>query len=170
MSAMDLGEVAVRVDAADNCAVVKFGVEAGTVVQVEDGRAVTVAEAVGPGHRFAIESIPSGEFVRQYGQPIGTSLGLAPGDAITEHTMSNEVPVVRDLPDDLHTPEPPFVADDEIGTFPGFLRPDGRTGTRNFLLVLPTSMCSSHEAMQISTIAEFQHLSLIHISEPTRPY
>ena len=79
--------------------------------------------------------------------------------AITEATMSNDVPVVRDLPDDLHSPAPAYVSDEEIGTFRGFLRPDGRTGTRNFLLVLPTSMCSSHEASQISMIAEFQHWS-----------
>ena len=156
MSAVALSEVAVVVDPADNCAVVKFGVEAGTIVEL-DGRRLEVQDAIGPGHRFAIESIPAGAYVRQYGQPIGTSRGLEPGDAITESTMSNDIPVVRDLPDDLHTPEPPYVADAEIGTFPGFLRPDGRTGTRNFLLVLPTSMCSSHEAMQIATIAEFQH-------------
>ena len=158
MSSVPLSEVAVRVDPADNCAVVKFGVESGTVVEF-DGREIAIAADIGPGHRFAIESIPAGDFVLQYGQPIGTSRGLDPGDAITEDTMSNDIPVVRDLPDDLVNPEPPYVADAEIGTFPGFLRPDGRTGTRNFLLVLPTSMCSSHEAMQIATIAEFQHWS-----------
>jgi altronate hydrolase len=37
----------------------------------------------------------------------------------------------------------------------GFRRPDGRVGTRNYVLIVPTSMCASHEALQISTIAEF---------------
>src|SRR4029079_17770975 len=32
---------------------------------------------------------------------------------------------------------------------------DGRVGTRNYVLIVPTSMCASHEALQISTIAEF---------------
>src|SRR4029079_2930050 len=32
---------------------------------------------------------------------------------------------------------------------------DGRVGTRNYVLIVPTSMCASHEASQISTIAEF---------------
>jgi altronate hydrolase len=156
--AMPLASVAVRVDPEDNCAVVKFGVTAGTTVDIS-GDLVTITEDIGPGHRFAISSIADGEFVRQYAQPIGTSRGLAPGAAITEATMSNDVPVVRDLPDDLHSPAPAYVSDGEIGTFRGFLRPDGRTGTRNFVLVLPTSMCSSHEASQISMIAEFQHWS-----------
>src|SRR5205085_7878951 len=40
-------------------------------------------------------------------------------------------------------------------TFMGFRREDGRAGTRNYVLIVPTSMCASHEAQQISTIAEF---------------
>ena len=81
-----LARVAVRVDSADNCAVVKTGVAAGTSVEVE-GREVTVRTDVGPGHRFALAEIPAGEFVLQYAQPIGTSRGLAAGDAITEITI-----------------------------------------------------------------------------------
>lgn len=158
MTAVPLNEVAVRVARHDNCAVVKFGVETGTVVTVDDDQ-VTVAADIGPGHRFATRSVPAGSHVIQYGQPIGTSLGLEPGDPIDVDTMSNDIPVIRDIPDDLRNPEPDFLPASEIETFPGFLRPDGRTGTRNFLLVLPTSMCSSHEASQIATIAEFQHWS-----------
>jgi altronate hydrolase len=37
----------------------------------------------------------------------------------------------------------------------GYRRPDGRVGTRNYILIVPTSMCASHEALQIATIAEF---------------
>lgn len=158
MSTVPLSAVAVRVDPADNCAVVKFGVEAGTVVLVGETE-IRIADDVGPGHRFAVTDIPDGEFVLQYAQPIGTSRGLRSGDAVNDETMSNDIPIVREIPEDLHTPPPRYLAEADIGTFPGFLRPDGRTGTRNFLLILPTSMCSSHEANQIATIAEFQHWS-----------
>ena len=158
MNTVPLSAVAVRVDPADNCAVVKFGVEAGTVVLVE-GTEIRVTDDVGPGHRFAVADIPAGDFVLQYAQPIGTSRGLRPGDAVNEETMSNDIPIVREIPEDLHNPPPPYLPAADIKTFPGFLRPDGRTGTRNFLLILPTSMCSSHEANQIATIAEFQHWS-----------
>src|SRR4030095_2447770 len=34
-------------------------------------------------------------------------------------------------------------------------RPDGRVGTRNYVLIVPTSMCASHEAQQISMMSEF---------------
>lgn len=158
MTGVPLAEIAVRVADGDNCAVVKFGVESGIRVMI-DGKELVVAADIGPGHRFATKAIPAGDHVLQYGQPIGTSLGLEPGDSIDVDTMSNDIPVIRDIPDDLLNPEPDFVPTSQIETFPGFLRPDGRTGTRNFLLVLPTSMCSSHEASQIATIAEFQHWS-----------
>ena len=48
-----------------------------------------------------------------------------------------------------------YFAPEETPTFMGFRRADGRVGTRNFILVIPTSMCSSHESQQISMIAEF---------------
>ena len=158
MTTIPLSAVAVRIDPADNCAVVKFGVRAGTVVLVA-GTEIRITEDIGPGHRFAVKDIPEGDFVRQYAQPIGTSHGLRPGEPVTAETMSNDIPIVREIPEDLRTPPPPYLPETEVETFPGFLRPDGRTGTRNFLLVLPTSMCSSHEANQIATIAEFQHWS-----------
>ncbi len=48
--------------------------------------------------------ISAGDYVYQYGQPIGTSRGIAAGEWVTHENMSNDVPVVRDLPEDLHTP------------------------------------------------------------------
>src|SRR5687768_6071662 len=69
--------------------------------------------------------------------------------------MTDDVPIVRDLPDNLHSPEPDYFPIDQRATFMGYRRPDGRVGTRNYVLIVPTSMCASHEASQISTIAEF---------------
>ena len=107
------------------------------------------------GNRFATRAIPAGEFVRQYGQPIGTSLGIGEGDLVSHANMSDDIPLVRTLSEDLNTPAPDYFAPDACGTFMGYRRPDGRVGTRNHLLIVPTSMCSSHEAQQIATIAEF---------------
>src|SRR5262249_27019865 len=77
------------------------------------------------------------------------------GEQITHANMTNEVPIVRDLPESLHTPPPDYISVEDRATFMGYRRPDGRVGTRNFLLIVPTSMCASHEASQISTIAEY---------------
>ena len=150
-----LRQVAVVVDAADNVAVVKSGVDAGLIVRSSDGREIRLSGPVTAGHRFAISDIPAAEFVRQYAQPIGTSKGIAAGDPISATNMSNDVPVVRDLPADLRTPAPDYLPESQRRTFRGYRRADGRIGTRNYILVVPTSMCASHESQQIATIAEF---------------
>lgn len=158
-TASAISEYAIIVDKADNVAVVKNETEDGLTLVLPAGETVILGKAVPPGHRFAIREIQPGEFVRQYGQPIGTSLGIGKGEWVTHENMSDDVPVVRNLPDDLYTPAPDYFEIDEIGTFRGFRRADGRVGTRNYILIVPTSMCASHEATQISMMSEFIHYS-----------
>src|ERR1051325_11058573 len=150
-----ISDYAIIVDSNDNVAVVKTATFAELDVLLPDGPTVKVLDAVPPGHRFATRDIPSGEFVRQFGQPIGTSLGIRSGEQITHANMTNDVPIIRDLPETLHTPPPDYIPEAERNTFMGYRRRDGRVGTRNFVLIVPTSMCASHEAQQISMIAEF---------------
>src|SRR5215213_9466435 len=155
--AAPIGDYAIIVDSKDNLAVVKRETSNGLEVTLPGGRLIRINGIVPPGHRFATRDIPAGEFVLQYGQPIGTSLGIREGDYISHDNMSNDVPIVRELPSDLSTPPPDYIPEGERATFMGFRRADGRTGTRNFVLIVPTSMCASHEAQQISMMAEFMH-------------
>ncbi len=156
-TAAPMSDYAIVVAPEDNVAVVKNETFPGLMVAASGGRIIKVNAAIPNGHRFATQAIAAGEFVCQYGQPIGTSLGIAEGEWITHENMSDDVPVVRDLPDDLHTPAPDYVDVSMRETFMGFRRPDGRVGTRNYILIVPTSMCASHEAAQISMMAEFLH-------------
>ena len=55
----------------------------------------------------------------------------------------------------MHTPAPDYVPEPQRATFMGYRRPDGRVGIRNWILIVPTSMCAAHEAVQIATVAEF---------------
>jgi altronate hydrolase len=148
-------DYAIVVDPKDNVAVVKSETRPDLEVLLPDDRKVRVKAVVPAGHRFATRDIAAGEFLLQYGQPIGTSLGIKQGDRISHRNMTDDVPIVRDLPEDLHTPQPDYIPEELRATFMGFRRPDGRVGTRNHILIVPTSMCASHEAQQISMMAEF---------------
>ncbi len=156
-TAAPMSEYAITVDRRDNVAVVKAQIVKGLRIALPGGNLLEIKDDVPPGHRFAVREIAAGDYVCQYGQPIGTSLGIEAGEWITHENMSNDVPVIRDLPEDLHTPAPEYFPVEDRGTFMGFRRADGRVGTRNFVLIVPTSMCASHEAAQISMMAEFLH-------------
>ena len=153
--AAPIREYAIIVDPNDNVAVVKTPTTPSLNVLLPDGQLLQLQDAVPPGHRFATREIPKGQFVLQFGQPIGTSLGINSGQQITHDNMTDDVPIVRDLPENLHTAPPDYLAPSERANFLGFRRQDGRVGTRNYVLIVPTSMCASHEASQIATLAEF---------------
>ena len=150
-----LQSLAIVVHPDDNVAVVREPVLAGTAAQLVDGEIIEIAAAIEPGHRFALRDIVAGSYVLQYGQPIGTSLGITRGQPVTHDNMNDHVPTIREVPADLATAPPDYIPAHERKTFMGFRRADGRSGTRNFILMVPTSMCASHEAMQVATLAEF---------------
>lgn len=154
-SVVPIREYAIIVDPRDNLAVIKKEVPAGLSVRLPDDRIVHVQEAIPSGHRFAIRPVPPGELVLQFGQPIGTSLGIAEGGWVSCANMSNDIPIVRGISEGLCTPPPDYIPETQRATFEGFRRPDGRVGTRNYILIVPTSMCASHEALQISMMSEF---------------
>ena len=76
LQAPPISDYAIIVDRKDNVAVVKNETATGLEITLPEGRLMTVKAVVPPGHRFATRDIPAGEFVLQYGQPIGTSLGF----------------------------------------------------------------------------------------------
>jgi altronate hydrolase len=151
----DLDHVAVIVDAVrDDVAVARGSIAAGVVLASEAFGPITISSAVAMGHRFAIRAVPAGQWIRQYGQPFArASRALAPGDPISAETTISEVPHVDAASIELATPLlPPW--EGERPTFMGYRRADGRVGVRNWVLVVPTSMCSSHEASTIALRAE----------------
>src|SRR5215471_16283431 len=93
-----INSYAIVVDPADNVAVVKTPLEPGALVEIAEGRNVRITDSITPGNRFATNPIPAGKLVLQYGQPIGTSLGIAEGDRVSHANMSSDVPLRRDLP------------------------------------------------------------------------
>ncbi len=151
---LSFSDHAIQVHPDDNVAVIKFGIDEGTHLSMPEGDPLVIRGKPTAGHRFALADVAAGDSLIQYGQPIGKSRGIAAGEVVTPTNMSNDVPVVRMIPDQLSTAAPQYYEDSDIPTFEGFRRQDGRVGTRNHILIIPTSMCASHEAQQISIIAE----------------
>ncbi len=137
----------------DHVAVAKNQLAAGTEFASPEGVLFQLKEEVPPGHRFAIRPVPAGEWVRQYGQPFAVSKGLHLGDPVNDETVENKVPQVDPETIEINPLAlPPW--EGELPVFQGFHRSDGRVGVRNWVLIVPTSMCSSHEANMISMQAE----------------
>ncbi|HYF51648.1 MAG TPA: altronate dehydratase [Planctomycetota bacterium] len=150
---LKLEQAAVVVDAtSDNVAVAKQDLPAGLQLQ-SAGQRLRLTGPVRRAFRFALKDIPSGVPVLQYGWPIGVSKGIAAGDPVLPTNLEN-----RRVEFNAGSTGSAKLYPPDIGglptTFNGFLRPDGRAGIRNWILIAPNSMCASHEAQQISMRAE----------------
>ncbi|HEY7115292.1 MAG TPA: altronate dehydratase family protein [Tepidisphaeraceae bacterium] len=137
----------------DDVAVAREPLPAGTSLASDRFGPITLTADIPAGHRFALRPVPAGAWIHQYGQPFALSRGLLPGDPVNADTADNQVPHVDAESLELQTPGlPPWQG--PRPTFMGYRRPDGRVGVRNWVLVVPTSMCSSHEAATIALQAE----------------
>jgi altronate hydrolase len=131
-----------RLHPEDDVVIAKLRLAAGATVETDAGP-VVLAAGVPAGHKIAIRARSTGEPVRRYGQVIGfATVAIAPGDHVHQHNLTGgaldqrfDVAVER---------EPTRVRPaSELRTFDGYLRGDGRVGTRNYILVMPTVNCSA---------------------------
>jgi altronate hydrolase len=123
------------------------------VDQITPGAAVadvTARERVPRGHKMAAAPIAVNEPVRKYGQIIGfASREIAPGEWVHEHNVA-----LHDFARDYRFSE--GAKNDEVlpiearDTFQGYVRANGRTGTRNYIGVLTSVNCSASAAKFIA--------------------
>jgi len=128
----------------DNVGVLRLALNSGDVVKV-GGRRIEAREAIAPGHKIALASIPKGSPVFKYGEIIAdATCDIAPGDWVHTH---NTVPDFsgREYEYATRTPITEFFPPDQLPTaFMGYQRENGDVGTRNYIAVIATSNCSSH--------------------------
>ena len=142
MPAIPFSEVALRLRPDDDVAVAKSPLKAGS--EVSDGPTrIRLAQDIGRGHKFAVHPLTDGAVVRKYGQIIGFARGeIRPGEHVHMHNL-----VVRDFARDYefgtHVHPLPPLAPESARTFPGFPRPGGRAGTRNYVAVISSVNCSA---------------------------
>ncbi|MFM7131757.1 MAG: UxaA family hydrolase [bacterium] len=109
---------------------------------------VEVRQVITLGHKVATRPIAKGEPVLKYGQIIGfASKEIAPGDWVHVHNISADA-FERDYAFATAVPPAPVAARQR--TFQGYLRPDGRVGTRNTIAVISTVNCSASTSRMIA--------------------
>lgn len=139
MSAVPAPSVILLSDA-DNVAVARQALDAGATLAVA-GRSLTLRQAIPSGHKLAIEPIAAGTAVRKYGQPIGVALqDIAAGEHVHVHNVGMAASAGALATGAGFVPTPPA---DEPLSFQGYVRRDGRVGTRNYLGVIASVNCSA---------------------------
>ncbi|WP_404366867.1 UxaA family hydrolase [Sphingomonas sp. MMS24-J45] len=118
---------------------------------------VTALTDVPSGHKVAIRVISAGDPVVKFGFPIGTArTDIAVGAHVHTHNLATALDGTLDY---RFTPSVPFVREAvaETATFQGYVRSDGRVGTRNEIWVLPTVGCVARTATRIAALADAAH-------------
>ena len=137
----------VRLHPADNVVTARIDMLASTTIEGED---VSATGPIPSGHKIATRVIRKGEEIRKYDQVIGfATQDVAPGAHVHVHNVE-----MKDFDRDYQfcqgvTPTA-FVSEGERRTFQGYVRGNGRVGTRNYIGVLTSVNCSATAAKYIA--------------------
>ena len=139
----------IRLHPDDNVVVARVDVAIGTAVP-EEG--FTARSQVPAGYKIAARRIRQGEPILKYSVTVGfASTDIEPGTMVHSHnTEFREFD--RDYAHASAYQPVRLLPESERATFRGYVRPDGRVGTRNFIGILSTVNCS---ATVVHKIAEW---------------
>jgi len=134
----------------DHVAVARRRIRAGDRILLHDGRAIIAREDIPMSHKLALDPMPAGAEVRKYGQIIGfATRDILPGDHIHSHNLEMRAfDRAALIGSEIHPVS--FHAPAKVPTFPGYLRPDGRVGTRNYLAVISSVNCSASVSKEVA--------------------
>ncbi|MBT5432731.1 MAG: altronate dehydratase family protein [Alphaproteobacteria bacterium] len=129
-----------RLHAKDNVLIATRAVAAETSLADFD---LVTRQDIPAGHKVAVSAIPIGQPIRKFSQIIGfASVDIAPGGHVHVHNcaMGN---FERDYAVGADVRNIGVLAPADQATFEGYVRPDGRVGTRNYLAIMPSVNCSA---------------------------
>ena len=135
-----------RIDPADNVAVALRNITANETVSDGFGN-IRVLDDVAAGHKVCLSEIPKGAAVVKYGRPIGTaSEPIKAGWSV--HTQNLKTGLGGVLSYQYH-PNFSLPENRMPESFMGYRRPDGKTGIRNEVWIVPTVGCVGSVAKEI---------------------
>lgn len=132
-----------KIHPSDNVAVAVEAMEKGAQIL-----GITLAEDIPAGHKFALTHIKAGDDVIKYAYPIGHATKDIPVGAWA-HTQNVKTNLSGTLE---YSYEPQLVAPlkSRKATFEGFVREDGRVGTRNELWIVNTVGCVNGTSLELA--------------------
>ncbi|MDB4891297.1 MAG: D-galactarate dehydratase/Altronate hydrolase domain protein [Gemmatimonadetes bacterium] len=139
---------AVRIHPDDNVAVAIHALSAGDEVTVGDAR-IPLREDIPAGHKFALDRLDVGQPVVKYGFPIGAMTApVSAGHWVHSHNLRTQLEGMSEY---VYQPGVSReVVTQSMPTFEGYLRADGRVGTRNEVWILNTVGCVNFVAEGIA--------------------
>jgi altronate hydrolase len=138
-----LSDKAIIIHSEDNVAIAKTAIGLGTILRFNGSR-LSVQQTVQPGHKIALRRIAKGHPVIRYGQVIGIATeDISQGAAIHVHNMTIDR-LQRQYENCAAFKPVQLLAEMDIPRFQGYARDWAGVGTRNYVVVLSTVICSSH--------------------------
>lgn len=146
----------IQLNPADNVAIALGRLELGDLIGA-GGHDLRARSTIPAGHKIALVDLPLGAAVLRSGEVIGKiSRSVHPGEHVHVHNLSLDEAVLQyEFPDGTALLSRPSK---QIPTLLGYLREDGRVGTRNYIAVAAASNCAAHTAECVA--AHFRHAEL----------
>jgi len=144
---LDRISAVIRLNENDNVVVARADLQPGQSVE---GGNITCRTLIPAGHKVATAPIQPGEPVRKYDQIIGFAASpIEPGEHVHSHNLamgdfSRDYAYGADMRPTAYLPEA------ERASFQGYMRENGRAGTRNYLGVITSVNCSATVARYIA--------------------
>lgn len=131
----------IQLHPSDSVAVARRSLLPGQIIRLGD-RSFVVRDRIPPLHKVALVDLAPGEPILKYGQAIGLAREAIPA-GVHVHTHNVALGEFAAPPSEPVPFQPAPVPGGEVRTFPGYPRPGGRAGTRNYLAVLSSVNCSA---------------------------
>jgi altronate hydrolase len=159
MGKVTLSQVAVKLHPEDDVAIAKVNIPVGTTLQLDSGMEISAQRLIPSGHKIALREIAAGEALRRYGQVIGFATEtIAAGEQVHTHNLAVQ-DFARDYAFGVDVKPIDYLPENQRRTFMGYVRKNGKVGTRNYIAVISTVNCSAHVTREIAHYFTQERLS-----------
>ncbi|MDD6728609.1 MAG: altronate dehydratase family protein [Eubacteriales bacterium] len=113
---------------------------------------ITLLDDIPFGHKVLLCDLKKGDNVIKYSNPIGHLIEDTPkGSHIHEHNLKTNL---SDIIEYKYEKDNPYVPQRSDLTFQGYVRPDGKVGTRNEIWIIPTVGCVNKTAQRLEKLGQ----------------